>query len=301
MKTSTVLIAAGALALASVTTFAQDRGSRDGRSGTWRGGDGTRDRGDWRQGDGRTSRGDWDRSRGGDWDRHRGGDWHRGHRGDWHGHRHHHGWAPRYYPRFYSYPRYYSFPHWWYWPTYVPRYYPYSYPIYEPPVVIERYYEPVEPLPPPPRAYSERSQAQITPPAPRPAPPPPARLERQTLSAKELFDFDKATLRMPQPRLDEIAEVMKRNPQITNVRITGYTDRLGSDAYNMKLSQRRADAVKNYLAGKGVEATRLVAEGRGETNPVVQCNQTKQAELIKCLEPNRRVEVEQITVERRVP
>ena len=294
MKTSTLLIAAGALALASATAFAQDRGSRDGRSGSWRGGDGTRDRGDWRQGDGRGSRGDWDRGRG-DWNR--GGYWDRGHRGDWRGHGHYsYGWAPRHYPRFYSYPRYFSHPYWWYWPTYVPRYYPYSYPIYEPPVVIERYYEPVEPPPPPPRTYSERSQAQVTPPA-----PPPPRLERQTLSAKELFDFDKATLRMPQPKLDEIAEMMKRNPQITNVRITGYTDRLGTDAYNMKLSQRRADAVKNYLTGKGVEPSRLVALGRGESNPVVECNQSKQAELIKCLEPNRRVEVEQITVERRVP
>jgi OOP family OmpA-OmpF porin len=51
---------------------------------------------------------------------------------------------------------------------------------------------------------------------------------------------------------------------------------------------------------KGVEPNRLNAVGKGETNPVVECNQAKRAELIKCLEPNRRVEVEQITVERRV-
>jgi OOP family OmpA-OmpF porin len=82
--------------------------------------------------------------------------------------------------------------------------------------------------------------------------------------------------------------------------ITGYTDRLGSDKYNQKLSERRATAVKDYLVGKGVAANRLKAEGKGKANPVVQCNNKKRADLIACLEPNRRVEVEQITIERRV-
>ncbi|MEG2964603.1 MAG: OmpA family protein, partial [Janthinobacterium sp.] len=55
-----------------------------------------------------------------------------------------------------------------------------------------------------------------------------------------------------------------------------------------------------YLVSKGVAANRLTAEGKGSTNPVVTCDNKKRADLIKCLEPNRRVEVEQITIERRV-
>ena len=66
--------------------------------------------------------------------------------------------------------------------------------------------------------------------------------------------------------------------------------------------RRRAASVKAYLVGKGVAASRLTAQGKGKSQPVVQCEAKKQkrADLIKCLEPNRRVEVEQVTVERRV-
>ncbi len=141
--------------------------------------------------------------------------------------------------------------------------------------------------------------AQVTPPPPPPAPPAP-RFEKQTMSATELFAFDSSTLKQPQTKLDEIASVLQANPSVGNVRITGYTDRLGSDAYNLKLSQRRADAVKTYLVGKGVAASRLSTMGKGEADPVVQCSDKGRAALIKCLEPNRRVEVEDITIEKRV-
>ncbi len=142
------------------------------------------------------------------------------------------------------------------------------------------------------------------PPAPAPAPapvaPPAPQFERYTLSATELFGFDSATLKMPQAKLDEIATALGGNTQVNNVAITGYTDRLGSDAYNLKLSQRRADAVKTYLTNKGIDSKRLTATGKGESNPVTQCTDKKMAALIQCLEPNRRVEIEQIVIERRV-
>ena len=218
-------------------------------------------------------------------DRHRNG--YRNYSGGYH-------WSgPRYYAPYYApryfYPRYYGYPI--YGP---PVYYPYPYSVPPEVVYVDRY---VEVAPPPPPPEPPRSVA--PPPRPAPTPPAPQRLERITLSATELFEFDQATLRMPQPRLDEIARAMNENPSIGNVTVTGYTDRLGTDAYNLKLSQRRAEVVKRYLVGKGVAGSRLTAVGKGEANPVVQCSQKDRATLIKCLEPNRRVEVEQITVEKR--
>jgi OOP family OmpA-OmpF porin len=153
------------------------------------------------------------------------------------------------------------------------------------------------PPPPTPEPVVEQPAPQPEPVAP---PPPPARFEKVTLSATELFEFNKATLRMPQPKLDDIAAALQADPSITDVDINGYTDRLGSKKYNAKLSQRRAEAVREYLIGKGIDGGRLKAHGKGEADPVVQCHQKKRKALIDCLAPNRRVEVEQITIEKKV-
>lgn len=136
--------------------------------------------------------------------------------------------------------------------------------------------------------------------APPPPPKPEPRIERVTLSATELFAFDRAELAQSQPKLDEIAQSMVNNKQIERITVTGYTDRLGSHKHNQKLSLRRAEAVKAYLVGRGVEASRINVVGKGPADPVVQCNEKKRSALIKCLEPNRRIEVEQFTYEKRI-
>ena len=86
----------------------------------------------------------------------------------------------------------------------------------------------------------------------------------------------------------KLAQVQK----LEVVLVTGHTDRLGSDAYNQKLSVKRADAVRDYLVGKGVDKAKIETLGLGEKQPVVQCEQKNRKELIACLAPNRRVEVQ---------
>ena len=75
----------------------------------------------------------------------------------------------------------------------------------------------------------------------------------------------------------------------------GHTDRIGSAAYNQKLSLRRAEAVKQYLVSKGIAANRVYAEGKGKSQPVTKpgdCNSKKGEALVGCLQPDRRVDVE---------
>jgi OOP family OmpA-OmpF porin len=118
-----------------------------------------------------------------------------------------------------------------------------------------------------------------------PAPPPPApRAERIVLRGVN-FDFDKSNIR-PDARviLDEAASQLGKNPNV-NVSVEGQTDSVGTDAYNQKLSERRAAAVKEYLAGKGVSSGRLTTVGHGESKPIAS-NSTKDGRAL-----NRRVEL----------
>ena len=163
------------------------------------------------------------------------------------------------------------------------------------------------PAPPPvPVVTSTRTQETTVtttpPPPPVVVPPPPAPvMKKYTLSASELFAFNSAKLGPNQPKLDEVAATMQANSDIASVTIVGYTDRIGSTTYNQKLSEQRASSVKAYLEGKGVSGSRLTAVGKGEADPVVECkDEKKRPALIKCLEPNRRVEIEPVTFTKQV-
>ncbi len=139
----------------------------------------------------------------------------------------------------------------------------------------------------------------VTPPPPKPAAPaaapaPAPQVQKITLDSKVLFDFDKAVLK-PEGKAAIDSQVVGKLAQVQKlevVLVTGHTDRLGSDAYNQKLSVKRADAVRDYLVGKGVDKARIETLGLGEKQPVVQCEQKNRKELIACLAPNRRVEVQ---------
>ena len=150
--------------------------------------------------------------------------------------------------------------------------------------------------------HNTETTVTTTPPAPvvEPPPPPPV-MKKYTLSASELFAFNSAKLGPNQPKLDEVASTMNANSDIASVTIVGYTDRIGSKAYNQKLSEARANSVKAYLENKGVSSSRLTAVGKGESDPVVECkDEKKRPALIKCLEPNRRVEIEPVTFTKQV-
>ena len=112
--------------------------------------------------------------------------------------------------------------------------------------------------------------AATPPPSPPPPPPPPAPEVGSKIVSLEgtNFDFNKATLR-PEAiaKLDHAVAVMTENPTI-KVSVEGHTDSVGSDAYNQKLSERRAHAVVSYLTGKGIDAARLTSVGYGESRPV---------------------------------
>lgn len=108
-----------------------------------------------------------------------------------------------------------------------------------------------------------------------------------------MFAFDEAKLKDTSVLDNEVVPKMKENKIFASVKVTGHTDKLGSEAYNQKLSEKRANQVRDYLISQGIEADRLIAVGKGELVPVVDCDGVKgRKALIECLAPNRRVEIE---------
>ncbi|CAL62705.1 Putative outer membrane protein OmpA [Herminiimonas arsenicoxydans] len=123
-------------------------------------------------------------------------------------------------------------------------------------------------------------------PAAAPAAAPVPTSEKVTFAADAFFDFDKAVLKPDgKAKLDDLASKLK-DLNLEVIIAVGHTDSIGSDAYNQKLSIRRAEAVKGYLVGKGIDAKRVYTEGKGEKQPVAT-NKTAAGRA-----QNRRVEIE---------
>lgn len=145
---------------------------------------------------------------------------------------------------------------------------------------------------PAPAPVPEAAPAPAPVPAPVVAPVPVS--EKVTYSADAFFDFDKADLKPAgKEALDDLATKIK-DVNLETVVSTGFTDSFGSVAYNKKLSDKRAEAVKDYLVSKGVSADKVYVEGKGKTDFRVDpksCHGGKKKE-IACQQPNRRAVVE---------
>ena len=132
-------------------------------------------------------------------------------------------------------------------------------------------------------------------PAPAPALPPPA---EEPVSVTVFFDFDRSSLRSGDaPTLDELTARIKGRT-FDHLAAVGHSDRIGTAPYNSQLSEKRAQAVAAYLAGKGVEAGRIRTEGKGVAENVTgdACKDMgpesgENQKLVECLQRDRRVEI----------
>src|SRR5829696_7763241 len=141
---------------------------------------------------------------------------------------------------------------------------------------------------PAPVAAPPAPVARPAPPAPAPAPaaPQPPAATKVTYAADAFFDFDKAVLKPEgKAKLDDLVSKVK-GINLEVIIAVGHTDSVGTDAYNQRLSVRRAEAVKAYLVSKGIEKNRVYTEGKGEKQPVAD-NKTAEGRA-----KNRRVEIE---------
>ena len=122
-------------------------------------------------------------------------------------------------------------------------------------------------------------------------------IETITLESDTLFAFGRADFQSlkseGQSQLSAIASKLLNTPNIGKIIISGHADQLGDSQGNLQVSKQRAQTIRTYLVGKGVPAELVVAQGEGSRKPLVNCDlQQPRAQLIKCLEPNRRVEIE---------
>lgn len=153
------------------------------------------------------------------------------------------------------------------------------------------------PPPPPPVVVQAPPPPPVVVVAPPPPPPAPPERRRVSFSAESLFGFDQSDLKPAgKAALDTFAGEL-RGTTFDVIVVEGHTDRLGSEAYNQKLSAQRAETVRSYLVSVGgFEAGKVSAVGKGESQPMTAADACKgnkaTAALIACLQPDRRVDVE---------
>src|SRR5580658_273469 len=138
--------------------------------------------------------------------------------------------------------------------------------------------DPLVPPPPPPPPMAEA-------PPPPPPPPPPVEHHEKLVLRGVHFDFNKSKIRPGDAAiLDEAADILKSHPDVT-IYDDGYCDAIGSEEYNLKLSQRRAESVAKYLEDKGIPEAKIIPRGFGKTDFVAP-NDTDEGRA-----QNRRVEL----------
>ncbi|VFP82115.1 porin OmpA [Candidatus Erwinia haradaeae] len=118
-----------------------------------------------------------------------------------------------------------------------------------------------------------------------------------TFKSDVLFDFDQTNLKKEgRDTLNQICtQLQSMDPQHRSIKLVGYSDSIGSEEYNQKLSEKRTQSVVDYLVSQGVPSDQITSHGEGKTNPISMntCeNIEKRQELIACLAPDRRVEIE---------
>jgi len=114
----------------------------------------------------------------------------------------------------------------------------------------------------------------------------------EPVAASVMFDFDRSVLRSGEtPKLDDLTAKLKGRA-FDGVSVVGHADQIGTDSYNQQLSGQRADAVRAYLVGKGVDAGSIRTEARGEREAVTgEACKNQGRKRVECLQPDRRVEV----------
>lgn len=161
------------------------------------------------------------------------------------------------------------------------------------------------PAAPTPAAAAPTPKPAAPAPAAAPVPAPAPAAVKVNIPADALFAYNKAEISTEgQEKLAAFADRVVKLTSLEVVIAVGHADRIGTDSYNQALSEKRAAAVKDFLVNKGVPANRVYTEGKGKTQPVTgnACRKMgpengKNAKLIACLAPDRRVELEAVGVQ----